>query len=111
MRTANAVVHDLAAGLWPGAVLALWIAHAGAADFAPAGTTAPIRVAWSGIYAILFLELAIQVVTGLIRLRHRGLGVSTEALAAKNSVAQAKHVAFAAVLLAATVGAVVLLPL
>jgi putative copper export protein len=113
VRITNDSLHDLAAGAWPGAVIALWIAHVGAANYAAAGAAVPSPRAWLGIYAILVGVLVVQAATGLVRLRLRTLRMRDEAAAPpkSSSVVLAKHAVFAVVLIVATIGAVVLLPL
>ena len=104
----NDLLHDLAAGAWPGAVIALWMAHTAVKSAGPTGAAALALRAWSGIWAILIFAVAVLIATGSLRLRYRAMGVRAEALPARTRIAVTKHIVFVVVLVAATVAAFVL---
>ena len=102
-RIVNDVVHDLAAGAWPGAVMALWIARSVARGSVPSDVYAVVQRAWSGIPLIMIVALAVLVATGGVRLYYRGFGLPGELLKARGRAALIKHAVFTTVFLVATV--------
>jgi putative copper export protein len=104
-RVVNDLLHDVAAGVSPGAVLALWLVRAGAKEALPSEMFATTMRTWSWILLILFAALVVSVVTGSVRLNYRTLGVSPDALEAKGRAALAKHAVFAVVFVASAVAA------
>jgi hypothetical protein len=93
-RVVNDILHDLSAGVSPGAVLALWLVSSGARRTLPADMYRTTTAGWSWILLVLFLALVVLVVTGSMRLNYRTLGVSEDALPAKGRAAMAKHAVF-----------------
>ena len=110
VRVTVDVLHDLAAGAWPGAVVALAIARSGVGKYElPSQTLATMLQAWSGIWVILLLALATSAATGGARLHYRALGVRPDQLHARTRTALIKHAAFATTIVGATIAAAVLL--
>jgi hypothetical protein len=110
VRAALDILHDLAAGAWPGAVAALALARAGAERYALGPEqTARMLDAWSGIWPILFLSLATLAATGGARLHYRALGIRPDGLPVRTRAALIKHAAFAVTILGVTVAAFILL--
>ena len=108
-RVINDVLHDLAAGTWPGAVFALWILRSGARGALTPEALALTLKTWSGIYLILAIALATLVATGAGRLTYRGYGVKPALLASRGRTALIKHACFATVIVLVTVAAFFLL--
>jgi len=101
-RVINDSLHDLSAGAGPGAVIGVWLARNGArATLDPAGFASLGRT-WTPLLFVLFLALAILVVTGAVRLSYRTLGTAPDALAGKGRTALIKHALFVAVFIAST---------
>ena len=108
-RVVNDFLHDMAAGLGPGAVLALRIVSDHArATLAPEVFADLVR-SWSWVVLVLFLALVVLLITGAVRLNYRTLGVRDDALAAKGRMALIKHAAFVLLFVAAVVEAFILL--
>jgi putative copper export protein len=108
-RVTNDVLHDLAAGAWPGAVAALWIVRSGSTSALRPEALALALKSWSGLFAVLVVALAVLIATGAGRLSYRGLGVRPAVLASRARTALIKHGVFVTVLVAATVWAFMLL--
>jgi putative copper export protein len=101
LRIVNDIVHDLAAGAWPGAVIALWLARNGAkSTLTPDALALAVR-AWSGVLLIMLAALVALVVTGGVRLGY--------VLESRTRTAQIKHVVFVTVFILATVAAFAIL--
>lgn len=107
IRIANDLLHDLAAGAWPGAVAALWLAQR-RADL-PVDVAPEVARSWSSIFWVMVVALAILVITGLIRTNYRANGLPPEVAQARGSTAVVKHVFFVGVFAAATAVAIVIL--
>lgn len=102
-RAVNDLVHDLMAGVAPGAALTLWLVRSGAAATQAPEVVASMTRGWGWILAIIFGALALLVVTGAIRLGYHGGSISAEFKSAHGRSALVKHAAFAAVFVVATV--------
>ena len=108
-RAFNDVLHDLAAGMWPGAVLALWMArHAADASLGAQAASDMVR-SWTWILTIMLVALVVQVATGGVRLFYWKQPISPELIQARGRVAAAKHAVFVLVFLGAAVFAFMLL--
>ncbi len=103
------LLHDLAAGAWPGAVVALWMIRNGARTTLAPDVFATVARTWSSVLLILLWALVVQVATGVIRLNYWSLAISPDAVKSRSRAAQIKHVFFALVYTAATVAAFTLL--
>jgi len=109
-RNANDVVHDLASACWPGAVLALAVLRMGIVRYQLSPKQlAAVLGAWTGVWAILFIAVAVNVATGIPRLRYKSMGMRPEKVAPRARNAIWKHVAFASILVLCTVWAFFLL--
>lgn len=109
LRVVNDLVHDLAAGAWPGAVTALWLLRKGAKSALPPDAFATTLPGWSAVLLIMLAALAVLVVTGIVRVNYRSLGVPPDLLRARTRAAVIKHVVFSLVFIFATVAAIALL--
>jgi hypothetical protein len=95
-RVVNDLVHDLTAGMVPGAVAALWMVRNGAAgSLTPEALSGLVR-GWSWIVGAVFVAMVVFIVTGAIRLSYRARNISPEALAAQGRSALIKHAFFVA---------------
>jgi putative copper export protein len=102
-RVINDLVHDITAGVFPGAVLALWLVRNGArATLAPEAVSS-LAQSWSWIVLVLFVALVLFVVTGSIRVSYRLHNIRTEETAAQGRSALIKHVVFILVFVYAAV--------
>jgi hypothetical protein len=109
-RNANDVVHDLASACWPGAVLGLAVFRMGMVRYQLGPKeVAAVLGSWTGIWAILFIAVAVNVATGIPRLRYKAMGLRPEKVAVRARSAVWKHVGFVSVLVASTVWAFFLL--
>ena len=105
VRVVNDILHDLSAGAWPGAVAAAWLVRSGARGALSAAAFADLQQAWSAVFLIMAVALAVLVVTGIVRLRYRSLGIPPDLLAARTRAALIKHAVFVTVFLLAIVAA------
>lgn len=96
------VLHDLAAGAWPGATAALWLARNRAAELGPDVLVSTVE-AWSPVAWVMIVSLATLVATGFMRIDYLGAGMPEELRSARSRTAAYKHVAFVAVFIASTV--------
>lgn len=96
------VIHDLAAGAWPGATAALWLARDRARELGPEVLEATVQ-AWSPVAWVMIVSLAVLVATGFLRIDYVGAGLPEEARSARSRTAAYKHVVFVALFIAATV--------
>jgi len=94
-RIANDYVHDMCAGLFPGAVAATWIVK-GAMDAAEQGGGAAVRAASGGVWFVLVGALSLLALTGTLRLRYWRLNVREGFIPTKARMAAIKHFAFVA---------------
>ena len=97
------LVHDLAAGAWPGAVLAMWIVRTAADKTLTPGEVSTMVTGWTGTLGIMFWALGLIVATGIVRLNYRGLDMPPELLKSRTTGAWIKHVVFATTFITATV--------
>lgn len=79
------LVHDLAAGAWPGAVLAMWIMRTAADKTLAPGEVSTMLPAWSGTLGIMFWSLGLIVATGVVRLNYRALGMPPDLLKSRTT--------------------------
>jgi hypothetical protein len=103
LKVANDILHDLAAGAWPGAAVALWIARRAADATLPREQMSDLLRGWSPVLLVALASAELLVVTGLIRARYRRLLQSAAVTSARMPVVLAKHGVFIAVFVAATV--------
>jgi hypothetical protein len=108
VRIVNDFVHDVAFGLWPGTVLAIWTVR-GLTGSAP-GTAVQLHAQVLSASWVLGVSLVALVVTGTARLNYYELNLRSGTLPAKHRMVVIKHVAFTALLVACTVWFWYLLP-
>jgi len=94
--------HVLAAGVFPGSVIAAWVIRLGIEAQGLGG--AAIGRASTGLWLLFFIGLVVSVGTGALRLRYWKLVVLPEALEAKAQMAAVKHSLFVLLLLSSAVG-------
>ncbi len=98
-RAINDSLHVLAAGVVPGAALAVTMARSSAkATLDPVVFTGLVQ-SWTWVLMILMVGIVVLVITGAIRIGYRTLNVVPEALPAKGRAALAKHLFFVALLI------------
>lgn len=98
-RIANDLLHDFAAGFFPGAVTAAWLIQR-ALEAADPGRGAVVAHAAGALWLVMAAALTVSVVTGLVRLRYWRLNVRSGFLESKGQMAATKHILFALLLLA-----------
>lgn len=96
------VLHDLAAGAWPGATAALWLARNRAAELGSDVLESTVE-AWAPVAWVMLGSLAVLIATGFMRIDYLGAGMPEELRSARSRTAAYKHVAFVAVFIASTV--------
>jgi putative copper export protein len=99
LRIANDIVHDLSAGLWPGAAVAVWLVRRGAEAGLTSATVNVSPIAYGAVFPVMVAALAALVVTGLVRLGYRGVRGSPKTLVRTVLI---KHAAFSSVFILAT---------
>ncbi len=102
-RVVNDLVHDLTAGVFPGAVFGLWMVRSGAQAVLSPDALATMVRGWSWIVLVLFIAFAIFILTGSIRVSYRVRNIKPEALASQGRAALIKHAVFVAVFVYAAV--------
>ena len=91
LRVVNDMVHDLTAGTVPAQALALWIVRQNAkAALAPDAFAALIH-GWSWIVLVIFIAVALLIITGSIRLNYRSRNLREDAVAVQGRAALIKH--------------------
>jgi hypothetical protein len=108
-RVLNDLVHDVTAGVVPGAVLALWLVRTGAKATLNASDLSALAQSWTWIVPLIFGALVIFAVTGSIRLGYRTRNLRPDALQAQGRAALIKHGVFILLFLYATVMAFVVI--
>lgn len=109
LRVTNDLLHDVTAGVVPGAVLALWLVRSAAkVSLAPAEASTLVQ-GWSWIVLLMFVAVVIFIVTGSIRLSYRTRNIREDALPAQGRSAMIKHVFFVGIFVVAVVEAFILL--
>lgn len=102
-RIVNDLLHDVAAGVLPGSVLALWLVRSGApAGLDPAALSEMVRT-WSWLVLVLFLAAVVIVITGGIRTLYWSATVRPDDQASRGRSALIKHALFVAVFVYAAV--------
>lgn len=109
LRAINDILHDLAAGAWPGAVVGVRMVRRGLTAAIGAQAASDAARSWTWILTIMLVALVVQVATGGARLFYWKAPVATEQVQTKGRVAAAKHVVFVAVFVVAAVYAFALL--
>jgi hypothetical protein len=102
-RVVNDLLHDLTAGVVPGAVLALWMVRNGAKAVVTPVELASMVESWSWIVGLLFAAVVVFVVTGSVRISYRTRNLSEAGLQAQGRSALVKHAFFIAVFVYAAV--------
>ena len=106
IRIPNDIVHDLAAGAWPGTAVALWLVRSRAERALPPGTFAESAPALSAVFVVMLGALALLVLTGILRINYRTHGISPTMVKTRNRTVLIKHAVFAVVFIFATVLAI-----
>lgn len=109
VRVVNDLLHDLTAGVVPGAVLALWYVRNGAKAVVSPVELSTLASSWSWIVALIFIALAVFIVTGSIRLSYRERNLKESALKAQGRSALIKHAFFVSIFVYASAMAFVLI--
>jgi putative copper export protein len=109
VRVVNDLLHDVSAGLGPGAVLALWYVRSGATGTLDPAVLADMTRTWTWVLVILFGALAVLIVTGAVRLSYHMAFVSPEAQQARGRAALVKHAVLVTLFVYAVVVAIGLL--
>lgn len=78
-RVVNDLVHDIAAGMWPGMVVALWIVRRGALPVLDAEAVTTLASTWTWVLLAALVAATGQVVSGTVRLGYHYDGVPDEA--------------------------------
>jgi hypothetical protein len=102
-RAVNDLVHDLMAGLVPGAVLSLWLVRSAAEVSLDPQALATLVRGWSWLVLVMFGALAVLGVTGVIRTGYRGRNIREHAMGVQSRSSAIKHVVFVTVFVTATV--------
>ena len=108
-RILNDLVHDVTAGVVPGAVLALWLVRNGAKTTLNPTDLSALAQSWTWIILAVFVALAVFVVTGSIRISYRTRNLRADALQSQGRAVLIKHAVFILLFLYATVMAFVLI--
>jgi hypothetical protein len=108
-RVVNDLLHDLAAGVAPGSVLAMWLVRNGARTTLDPVALATTTRSWSWIVLLLFVALGVVIVTGAVRLNYWSATVRPEDQKSRGRAALVKHSVFAVILVGAFVVAIGLL--
>jgi hypothetical protein len=98
IRAAMEFVHDISAGLFPGAVLAAWMIRRNLELSSPAALR-ELEKASTGLWLVLLAAAALLVLTGAARLRYWQLNLRAGTLGAKRRSIQLKHTAFVLLLI------------
>ena len=93
-RVTNDVVHDLAAGMWPGLVLGMWLVRRGAAQILGAEAVGQLARTWTWVLGVAVAVAAVQIATGAARLSYRYHGIPEEVRTERGKIALAKHAVF-----------------
>ena len=109
IRSAVEVLHDIAAGAFPGAVLAAWMIR-GRVDAMSPDAGAVVGKASLSLWLILMGALFVVGVTGPIRLSYWRLNARAGSLEAKKRRVLIKHTAFVLLWIGAVALAVTVLP-
>lgn len=108
-RLVNDLVHDVTAGIVPGAVLSLWLVRNGAkASLGPAVLSTLVG-SWSWIVLVVFVAMVVFIVTGSVRLAYRSHHVSLHAIKAQGRSALIKHAVFVVLFVFATLMAFIVI--
>ena len=97
------ILHDLTAGIWPGAVIALWLARTRTEETLPPDDFAELLSSWSVVLLVMLAALAVLVATGLVRANYRALGTTSDWLKRRTRSALIKHAVFVTVYVVAAV--------
>lgn len=108
VRIVNDFFHDIALGMWPGTVLAIWTVKS--LLWTAPGTAVEVHSKVLSAIWVLGASLVILIVTGAVRLNYYELNLRTGTLAAKHRMVIIKHTAFTLLLVACTVWFWYLLP-
>lgn len=109
LRATNDILHDLAAGAWPGTVFALWMVRRAATTTLGAQAASDLARTWTWILTVMFVALVVQVATGGARLFYWRGPIAADLVQTKGRIAGAKHAVFVAVFVGAAVAAFMVL--
>ena len=102
-------IHDIAAGVFPGAVWFGWMIRLQMEVSSP-GTAAELGRASMGLWVILLVALFVLAATGALRLVYWKLNVRAEVLASKKRLILIKHTEFVLLMIASIAVMMKLLP-
>lgn len=102
-RATNDLIHDISGGAWIGGAYVLWVVNNGARATLAPDVFSSLQRTWTWVVGMLFTLLAVQVVTGLIRVKYWSMPIAEEARTAKGRAALAKHAVFVTLFVAAAV--------
>lgn len=108
-RVVNDLVHDIAAGMWPGMVVALWIVRRGALPVLDAEAVTTLASTWTWVLLAALAAATGQVVSGIVRLGYHYDGVPDEAMSSRGRSALWKHGAFVVLFVASLWGSIAVL--
>jgi len=91
LRAVNDLIHDVMAGLVPGAVLSLWLVRGAAQTSLDPVAFGTLVRGWSWIVFVILGALAMLALTGAIRTGHRSVSVSPRAKASQFRAVLTKH--------------------
>jgi len=109
VRAAIDFTHDIAAGLFPGGVIAAWMIRQRFESASPDAVGA-LETASTSLWLILLGALLALVITGALRLKYWRLNVRSGFMEAKKRMVLVKHTAFVLVLVASIAAMFTLLP-
>jgi putative copper export protein len=105
LRAMNDILHDLAAGAWPGTVFGLWMVRRGAVAALGAQAASDLARGWTWILTVMLVALVVQVATGGARLFYWKGPVASDLVQSKGRIAGAKHAVFVLVFIGAAITA------
>ena len=91
LRVVNDVLHDIAAWIVPSQALALCMVRQNAMPLLPADAFATMVRGWSWIVLVIFIALAVLIITGSIRLSYRLRNIREDAMQRQGRAALIKH--------------------
>jgi hypothetical protein len=109
LRALDEYLHDMAAGAFPGAVVAAWLIRRGMAG-ASADTILQLQKATTALWLVLGVCALVLIATGLGRLGYWHLNLRPEVVTTKRRMILIKHTAFVLTLIGCIIWIFSLLP-
>lgn len=109
VRSAIDFAHDIAAGAFPGAVLAAWLIRRRVEGVSSEALGA-VQQASMALWLVMFGALFVIVATGLVRLKYWRLNVRAGYLKTKTDMVVTKHIAFVMLFVLSAIWMYTLLP-